>query len=243
MTQRSHRELDSRRLLTPREAAEFLRLNPRTVTRLAREGRLPGVRIGKRWRFQPEALAGWSKGRGEAAPAVLTGGLDSSSGAFSLSALLRPDAVICDLAAGDRRTALEEIVETLAGVGILSERNLFLKLLMEREDLMSTSIAAGVAVPHPRRAVEGMFEHSTVAVAISRGGVDFGAASEVPVRVFFVICAVDDRWHLRILARLSRLLIETPIVERILGAKFPREVTGAVAAQEEALGEEGLIAG
>ncbi|MCD6404375.1 MAG: PTS sugar transporter subunit IIA [Planctomycetes bacterium] len=240
----SSRQFKHERLLTPRETADYLRLNPRTVTRLAREGKLPGVKVGKRWRFRREELAGWSLVRSgdgaesefEAAP--------STASAISITSLLRPDLVIPDLKAVDKPGALCEIVSHLVDVGVLREGQLFLRLLMEREDLMSTNIAEGVAVPHPRRAVGGMFEESFIAVAISRRGVDFAGSSGVGVRVFFLICANDDRSHLRILARISRLLRETPVVERMLEARLGEEIIGVVAVCEEALHEDaGLIAG
>lgn len=235
---------DQERLLTPREAAAYLRLNPRTVTRLAREGKLPAVRVGKRWRFRADALDGWSQERSHGAGKGGSRRAGDVGGGTSLSSLLRGELVICDLKASDRRGALDEIVRRLVAAGVLKEPQLFLKVLMEREELMTTSIADGVAVPHPRRAVEGMFERSLVSVAISKRGVDFTDSGGVPVRVFFVICARDDRWHLRILARISRLLLEMPVVERLLGAKFPEEVIRVIAAQEDALrGDEGLIAG
>jgi excisionase family DNA binding protein len=44
-----------------REAARFLRIHPATVKRLAREGKLPGFRIGNRWRFRPSELDAWAR--------------------------------------------------------------------------------------------------------------------------------------------------------------------------------------
>lgn len=228
------------KLLTPREAAAFLRLNPRTVTRLAREGKLAAIKVGRRWRFRPEALEGWAEAH-ESAPAVRAAPLQRDIRDFTLNSLVVPEAVICDLEAGGTREALERVVSRLASSGLLSEGELFLRMLMEREELMSTNIVESVAVPHPRRAVAGMFERSMVAVAIAPRGVDFGGAA--PVRALFVICATDDRAHLRILARLSRLLLETAMVERILGAKFPEEVARVIAAEEAALGDSGKVAG
>jgi excisionase family DNA binding protein len=43
------------------EAARFLRIHPATVKRLAREGRLPGFRIGNRWRFRHSELDAWAR--------------------------------------------------------------------------------------------------------------------------------------------------------------------------------------
>ncbi len=220
----------SARLLTPKEAAAFLRLNPRTVTRLARVGTLPAIRIGRRWRFRPEALEYWTTTR-EVAP-FYGRALHSQAEGFALSYLVSAETVMVDLEASGMPEALEKIVEVLEERGVLSEGKLFLKMLIEREELMSTSIVEGVAVPHPRRAVQGMFERSMLAVAIAPRGVDFSATG--PVRVFFVICASDDRSHLRILARLSRVLMETPIVERMLTVMCPEEVPVIMAAVEAA---------
>ena len=43
------------------EAARFLRVHPATVKRLTREGKLPGFRIGNRWRFRPSELDVWAR--------------------------------------------------------------------------------------------------------------------------------------------------------------------------------------
>ncbi|MHC4712943.1 MAG: PTS sugar transporter subunit IIA [Planctomycetota bacterium] len=237
-------EINQPRLLTPREAAEYLRLNPRTVTRLAREGKIPAIKIGKRWRIKHEALAGVSAetSSGET-PAPRSNGR-SIPAALSISSLMHPELIILNLDADGKHEALEKMVACLVEGGHLREPGLFLSLLMEREELMSTSIADGVAIPHPRRAVPSMFERSMLVLAVSPSGVEFDPGAGLPVRLFFLICAADDRAHLRILARLSQLLRDTQIFERILSARFPQEVIEVVAGLESSLTEDrGLIAG
>jgi len=54
---------DLERLLTSREVAELLRLNPKTVERMARAGRLPSVRVARRLRFRPSDIASWLTAR------------------------------------------------------------------------------------------------------------------------------------------------------------------------------------
>lgn len=61
---------DQSQLMGPREAARFLRLNEQTVRRLAREGRLPAVRIGGSWRFNSEDLGKWNSQTPPASPAT-----------------------------------------------------------------------------------------------------------------------------------------------------------------------------
>ncbi len=50
------------RIVTVKEVAEFLRLKEATICRLASEGKLPGVKVGKSWRFDMEALERWVTG-------------------------------------------------------------------------------------------------------------------------------------------------------------------------------------
>jgi len=46
-------------IITPREAAEYLNLNVRTIYRLAKNGKLPGHKVGRSWRFSKDALDKW----------------------------------------------------------------------------------------------------------------------------------------------------------------------------------------
>ena len=228
-------DIQGKTLLTPREAAGFLRLNPRTVVRLAREGKIPAMKIGNRWRFQRDALCAGAalvrkSAEGRAAKAR------PRTGGFSLSEFLRPEVVYLDIAGADRREALGEIVARLEQAGRLKEPDKFLGLLLEREELMATVIMPGVAIPHPRRAAPGMFAESFVVVAVSRQGVNFAAEGAArPVKLFFVICAEDDRSHLRILAGLSRVLKDTAISERLMYAANSDDVISIVSDEEGAL--------
>jgi excisionase family DNA binding protein len=225
---------DREGLLTPKEAALYLKLNPRTVIRLAREGKIPAIKVGNRWRFEPDALAESFERPGKA-------GLDRERhlhrpSKASIASCMRPDLVITRLKAATRREALEEMVSLLSEAGVLSRPEEFLDLLLEREDLMSTAIVDGVAIPHPRRSAPGMFAESLVVVAISKSGVDFGAAGGVPVRLFLMICAKDDRSHLQILSLLSQTLSNTPLAQRLMNAVGPEAVIQAVAREEGSAG-------
>jgi len=56
-------ELHIREILTPREAADYLSIHVRTIYRLAKNGDIPGRKIGGSWRFKKDALDEWLSGR------------------------------------------------------------------------------------------------------------------------------------------------------------------------------------
>lgn len=61
-------EIYVREILTPREAADYLSIHVRTIYRLAKNGEIPGRKIGGSWRFKKEALDQWLSGRESPAP-------------------------------------------------------------------------------------------------------------------------------------------------------------------------------
>jgi len=120
---------------------------------------------------------------------------------------LRRDAVVYDMQATDKRAALEELVEALAAVKAVkkSDAPAIVSALVKRENLGSTGIGRGVAVPHARidciRKVVG-------ALGRSEAGVPFNALDGKPVHVLFLMLSSPDNTadHLAALERVARIL-------------------------------------
>jgi PTS system nitrogen regulatory IIA component len=90
-------------------------------------------------------------------------------------------------------------------------------VLSERERLASTGVGSSVAIPHGRiSAIEGL----RAAMAISREGIPFDAIDGAPVRIIIGVLAPQHHTgdHLRVLARVSRLLRNPEVRERLLEA-------------------------
>lgn len=105
------------------------------------------------------------------------------------------------------------------------------RVLLERETLQSTGIGEGVAIPH------GAFVHlnaQCAAMLIVPDGVDFDALDGMKVHIFFaVICpkrATGE--HLKTLARISRLLRNKALRQRLLSAPSGAAAYGIIAAEE-----------
>jgi PTS system nitrogen regulatory IIA component len=124
---------------------------------------------------------------------------------MKLGDFLKKEYVFPDLQAAGKQEVLAELVDGLAANMEDLEREAALDVLVERENLGTTGIGEGVAIPHGKlEKLEGI----VLAVGRSKQGVDFEALDFKPCKIFFLVLAPEQvaGMHLRILAHISRLL-------------------------------------
>jgi len=147
-------------------------------------------------------------------------------GWMKLSDFVIPEAIIVDLRATGKEDAIREIVRGLCQAGRLAEGDLdsVARAILGREELGSTGIGQGVAVPHTR--------HPTVnrligTVALSRRGVNFAALDGEPVDILFLLISPPNQPgdHLRALENISRHLKDERFVSFLRQAKTRESVT------------------
>ena len=144
---------------------------------------------------------------------------------MKLSDFVVREAILVDLQATGKEEAIREIVRSLHDAGQLAEADLegVIRAILSREELGSTGIGQGVAVPHTR--------HPTVqrlvgTVALSRRGVDFAALDGDPVDIFFLLISPPNQPgdHLRALENISRHLKDERFVSFLRQAKTREQV-------------------
>ncbi|QDU63655.1 Nitrogen regulatory protein [Planctomycetes bacterium Pan216] len=117
------------------------------------------------------------------------------------------EAVIHDLQAVTKEDAVREIVKGLADAGELKsdEFESIVAAIMKREELGSTGIGNGVAVPHTKHP---SVDKMVGTVAVSKKGLDFASIDREPVDIIFLLVSPPDRPgdHLRALENISRHL-------------------------------------
>lgn len=117
------------------------------------------------------------------------------------------DAICAELEAGSKEAVIEELVSALARSGAVKEgdRESVVKAIMKREELGSTGIGRGVAVPHTKHP---SVDRLIGTVGISSTGVDFDSLDGEKVELFFLLISPPDRPgdHLRALENISRQL-------------------------------------
>ena len=137
-----------------------------------------------------------------------------------LDALTGPDLVFVDLPCFDRATLLRVLADRLVEAGRFSDANDLYGRLWEREQLGSTGIGSGVAVPHCK--MPGLDE-VVLAVALMRKGVEFEAVDNQPVHLVFLVVSPAEKpaAHLQCLAAISRWVKADDHVSKILEIEDP----------------------
>lgn len=137
--------------------------------------------------------------------------------------LMIKETMIMDLQATTKDEAIEELISSLEASGRINDRALFKEMIYKREAESSTGIGGGIAMPHAKtKAVN----EATVVFAKSSKGVEFESLDGEPAKVFFMIAAPEGaaNTHLRTLAALSRLLIDTDFIGSLMKTQTPDEV-------------------
>lgn len=143
-----------------------------------------------------------------------------------LSEFLRDDFIVTDLEGGDVDTILREVSARAAQAGV-GPQELIADKLIERERAHSTVVGEGLAIPHAT--IPGLPE-PVIGVALARRSVRFGPEDSEPVRVFFVLLSPpgSERVHVKLLARICRLVRHKNFIERLEKTESDEEVVRAI---------------
>ncbi len=207
------------------KVAEYLNLPPSTVERWVRQGRIPIQKTGESCSFDRTTLEKWAQQRGLffGAPEEPTTCLPQSCHDTLLAAMKR-GGIVHHLRADSASGALKAGVAHLPLLSTESKDILFERLL-EREQLTSTGIGKGVAIPHPRSPLSGVDLPAMIATCFLESPLDFDAIDDRPVFVLFIILCPSLQQHLHLLSRLAfclrnpefeALLQSRPSAERLL---------------------------
>jgi PTS system nitrogen regulatory IIA component len=145
--------------------------------------------------------------------------------------VLQKDAIISDLQSKDKKGILEELVTPVAHIAGVSHEDL-VRVLMERERLGSTGIGGGIGIPHGKLET---LQSLVVGFGLSRKGVDFESMDGLPTHIFFLLVTPENSTglHLKLLARISRILKHEPFKVRLLNADDDDEIYSIIEEEDE----------
>jgi PTS system nitrogen regulatory IIA component len=151
---------------------------------------------------------------------------------MKLSEIFKPQSVILDLKAHDKKGALEELSQVITEQEKSLNKGTLLQILLERERLGSTAIGDGVALPHGK-----LRELDKLLISFGRSidGLEFDSIDEQPAYLFFLLLAPENSagMHLKFLAKMSRMLKDGNFRQRLMGAKTREEIYKIIIDRDE----------
>ncbi len=223
--------------------AAYLHMMPAAVVKLAERGKLPGRRVGGDWRFSAAEIHHWLEDRiglsDEDALVAMEGALDraadvSAEAEVSIAELLKEEAIEVPLSARTRAKVITRMAELAARTHLLWDPEKMADAIRAREEMHSTALDNGVALLHPRRPMPAILAEAVLALGITPGGIPFGSGGSL-TDIFFLICSTSDHEHLRILARLSRVINDQDFLAALRSADAPAELLRLVRERESAV--------
>ena len=148
-----------------------------------------------------------------------------NTSALTLSQLFSAPRINLSLKSNDRDAVLGELVNQIPELADQTDaRQNLLRALHEREQLHSTGIGDGIALPHARNALVGLVDKPLIVFGRHAEGIPYGAIDSAPARLFFLLIAPTVTQHLAILARLGRILRDPKLRQNLLVAESPGKV-------------------
>lgn len=196
-------------IMTLEEVASYLRVSERTITDWVQNGELPGGKLGTSWRFKRSDIENWVNRK-------LTPRIKNwAAGEYSLSALLSPERTAI-LNCTTKDEALNQMVDLCLNIPGVINRQVLSEAIFKREQLMSTGIGLGIAIPHARlNTVNDIY----MAMGINTKELtDYDSLDGLPVRIIVLLIAGRDQHteYVKTLSRVAALLKDKSIRDELL---------------------------
>ncbi len=127
------------------------------------------------------------------------------------------------LVSDNKIDAIKELATILVDAGKLNDIDTAVEAILAREDLASTGLTDGIAIPHAKTEV---VDSLTIAIGISKAGIDFEALDDEPSTMFFLILAPPDQSgpHLQALTEIANVVRSKAFCRLLLASSSAQEV-------------------
>ena len=150
---------------------------------------------------------------------------------MKITDILKKEHIIENLVSTDKASTLEELSSFLKNKGLVSNKETLLNALMGRELLGSTGIGENVAIPHAK-----ISEIDQIITMFGRSikGIEFDSLDKKPVHFIYLVLAPmnSSGQHLKVLARISRLLKNKSLRESIIRATEENQIYSIIADED-----------
>ena len=204
-------------ILTIEEVAKYLRVSDRTVYDWAQKGEIPAGKIGTVWRFKKSEVENWVNAR------LSSGFENKNESQIQVRNILSPERLVF-INHTSKHDALVQLSEVLATAPQIKNAAELTAEILKREELMSTGIGRGIAIPHVRLS---SVTDLVMAVGVCKKPIeDFQAIDDQPVSLLFMIAAAYNQhsYYLKTISHFSAKFKDKDLRDAMLGSLNEKEV-------------------
>lgn len=204
--------------LTVREVASYLGVPEKTVYRWISEGSIPLHQVGGQYRFNRTELLEWANARNLKISTAIYRKEDQARTLPSVAESLEAGGIVYRLVGQNKAAVLRSMVEALAFPPSVDRETIY-EIVLARENMGTTAIGQGIAIPHARHPIILQEVQSPkITLCFLEEKVDFGAPDGLPVHTLFWLVSPSVRSHAHMLARLAALVQEKGF-QNVLGRR------------------------
>jgi len=199
-------------ILTIEEVARYLRVSDRTVYDWAQKGEIPAGKIGTVWRFKKSEVENWVNAK------LSSESQKQKEEMIQVKNIISPDRIVF-INQSTKHDALVQLADVLATAPQVKNGQELTEEMLKREELMSTAIGRGIAIPHVRLS---SVTDLVMAVGVCKKSIDdFQTLDDTPVNLLFMIAAAYNQhsYYLKTISYFSAKLKKPELREALLNAK------------------------
>ncbi len=221
--------------LTIKEVGSLLGIPEATVRRWIVQGKIPAWEDSGRYFFFKKDIEKWANSHNIFLHRDFEGkGSKTLPDRDSLLAAMKRGGVFFNVQGDNVQDVLREAV-SLVPLPPEVDRDLLLRMLLQREELASTGIGGGIAIPHPRYPLKELKRKEVISTCLLNKEIDFGSIDGIPVFVLFLMLSPEIRVHLRYLSKLSLCLRDKSFISLLKKCNKAEDLFKKVEEIEKAL--------
>jgi PTS system nitrogen regulatory IIA component len=220
--------------------AKMLAVSEKTVYRWIAKNEIPAYKIGESYRFNRVELLEWATSKKiKVSHTIFDEPLETSDALPSLTGAINDGGIHYRIPGADKESVLQSIVSIMRLPDDV-DKDFLVGALLARENLGTTAIGDGIAIPHVRNPIIFHITKPIIALCFLEHAIDFGALDGKAVDTVFTIITHTVRSHLHILSRLSYALHQPTVRSVINNSASRQEIIGALTDFEQSLNTKPL---
>ena len=189
------------------EVSKLLGVSETTIQRWIRHGKIPVKKIDGEFVFSRWELAKWAHSYKIINDEAIENRPQTMDETMRLSQIMRQGGVFFNVSGNDMQSVLQEAVALCPLPDSIDSEDLFQQLL-QREELASTGVGKGIAIPHPYEPMEDDLTRPIISTYFLKNEIEFHTVDGKPVSVLFLLLSPSMKIHFRLLSLLSYYLLD-----------------------------------